>query len=135
LKGEIELAQVKIFGIKQNLMENRIVISEIIHLALVSVLGLPPEKKFHRFLPMEKEDFIYPNDRSSKYTIIEISMFEGRSQEKIKEMLKSIMKGMEEKLGYHPNDIELAVFQSPKYCWGIRGKTGDELTLGYKVNV
>ena len=33
------------------------------------------------------------------------------------------------------NDIEITVFETPKHCWGIRGKTGDELALSYKVEV
>jgi phenylpyruvate tautomerase PptA (4-oxalocrotonate tautomerase family) len=129
------LAQVKIFGLKQTINEYRSAMSKLIHLALVSVLELPPEKMFQRFFPLEEDDFKYPNDRSSKYTIIEISLFEGRSEQKIKDALKTIMKEMEAQLGFSPNDVEITVFQSPKYCWGIRGKTGDELQLGYKVNI
>jgi hypothetical protein len=45
------------------------------------------------------------------------------------------MKRAESRLHLHPNDLEITVFQSPKHCWGIRGKTGDELDLGYKVDV
>lgn len=134
IKGEIDLAQVKIFGIKENLNEYRGAISELVHFSLVSVLGLPQEKIFQRFFPMEDADFIYPKDRSSKYTIIEISMFQGRSEQKIKEALKTIMQEMEIQLGLNQNDIEITVFQTPKYCWGIRGKTGDELVLDYKVD-
>jgi len=42
---------------------------------------------------------------------------------------------MQSRLGMHPNDTEITVFQSDKHCWGIRGKTGDELALNYKVEV
>ena len=129
------MAQVKIFGLKRNLSLCRKEISDIIHSALVGELGLPPDKKFQRFVPMEQEDFLFPADRSAKYTIIEISMFEGRSQKAIKGLLKRIMADMESRLGMHPNDTEITVFQSAKHGWGIRGKTGDESALNYKVDV
>lgn len=133
--GSGEMAQVKVYGLKQNLARNKAVLSEIIHASLVKVLGLPPEKKFQRFLPMDPEDFLFPADRTPAYTIIEMSMFEGRSEEKLKDLIKDIMKESESRLKLHPNDLEITVFQSPKHCWGIRGKTGDELALGYKVDV
>jgi hypothetical protein len=129
------MAQVKVYGLKENLAKSKVVLSEIIHGSLVKVLGLPAEKKFQRFIQMDSEDFIFPSDRTSAYTIVEISMFEGRSEEKTKSLIQDIMKESEGRLKIHPNDLEITVFQSPKYCWGIRGKTGDELPLSYKVNV
>jgi hypothetical protein len=38
-------------------------------------------------------------------------------------------------LGISANDVEITVFESPRHCWGIRGKTGDELPLTYRVEV
>ncbi|APF21976.1 putative transglutaminase-like protein [Clostridium butyricum] len=34
-----------------------------------------------------------------------------------------------------PNDVEITIFETPNYNWGIRGVPGDELGLNYKVNV
>lgn len=129
------MAQIKVYGLRQTLEKIKASLSEIIHESLVGELGLPAEKKFQRFFPMEPQDFIYPADRTASYTIIEVSMFEGRSEEKIKGLIKRIMSETENRLKIHPNDLEITVFQTPKYSWGIRGKTGDELALNYKVNV
>ncbi|HLP41383.1 MAG TPA: tautomerase family protein [Fibrobacteria bacterium] len=129
------MAQVKIYGLKQSLERIRTDLSEIIHHGLVEELGLPRDKKFQRFLPLDPENFLFPSDRTAAYTIIEISMFEGRSEERIKGLLKRIMEESAKRLDLHPNDLEITVFQTPKYAWGIRGKTGDELALSYKVNV
>ena len=71
------MAQIKIYGLKSNLEEKRTAISSSIHKAVMSALEYPPEKKFHRFISLENEEFIYLDDRSEKYIIIEISMFEG----------------------------------------------------------
>jgi len=129
------MAQIKVYGLRQSLDSIKAELSGIIHAALVGELGLPPEKKFQRFLPMEPGDFLFPADRTDAYTIIEVSMFEGRSAEAIKRFIRKLMQEAESRLRLHPNDLELTVFQSPKHCWGIRGKTGDELALSYPVNV
>ena len=73
------MAQVKVYGLKSELNEIRGRLSETIHSCVVDALDYPPEKRFHRFFPMDSEDFVHPPDRSDRYIIIEISMFEGRS--------------------------------------------------------
>ena len=129
------MAQVKVYGLRESLNGTRPEWSRIIHTALVETLGLPAEKKFQRFIGLDAADFLYPADRTYAYTIIEISMFEGRSAETIKALLKRIMADAQTALNISANDIEITVTESPKHCWGIRGKTGDELALAYKVDV
>ncbi len=45
------------------------------------ILKFPKDKRAHRFFPLEKEDMIYPGGRTDAYTIIEITMIEGRTTE------------------------------------------------------
>jgi hypothetical protein len=71
------MAQVKIYGNKAHLTSNKQALSDAIHSCIMEALQLPAEKRFHRFLGLENGDFIYPDDRSQQYIIIEISMFEG----------------------------------------------------------
>jgi hypothetical protein len=129
------MAQVKIYGQREILAPNRSRWSDLIQEALTAALGLPQEKRFQRFFPMDAGDFIHPADRSPAYTIIEISLFEGRSPEALKTLLRKLMADAQAAFGIHPNDLEITLFESPKRCWGIRGKTGDELALAYKVDV
>lgn len=129
------MAQVKIYGLGPHLEKHKAALSELIHQSLVVGLGLPAEKKFQRFIALGEGDFLFPGDRTPAYTIVEISMFEGRSEEKIKGLIKRIMGEAQERLKFHPNDLEITVSQTPRHCWGIRGKTGDELALNYKVDV
>lgn len=129
------MAQVKVYGLRETLAGTRAEWSRIIHAALVETLGLPPGKRFQRFFGLEADDFLFPEDRTYAYTIIEISMFAGRSPEAIKALLKRIMADAQAALNISANDIEITVQESPRHCWGIRGKTGDELELVYKVDV
>jgi phenylpyruvate tautomerase PptA (4-oxalocrotonate tautomerase family) len=130
------VAQIKIYGLKPNLDENRALISASVHNAVMSALNYPPEKKFHRFITLEPSEFIYPgDDRSEKYIIVEISMFEGRSVEAKKALIKGIFSNINKQVGITPQDIEITLFETPKENWGIRGLPGDELALGYTVEV
>ena len=49
-------------------------------------------------------------------------------------MIKMIFQRFDEELGISPQDIEITIYESPKENWGIRGMTGDDLMLSYKVN-
>ncbi|MGI9434009.1 MAG: tautomerase family protein [Geminicoccaceae bacterium] len=127
------MAQIKIYGERKNLRRIREQLSAIIHEVAQEVLGLPENKRFHRFIPLDGEDFIYPADRSAAYIIIEISMFEGRSTATKRRLLESLMQNIAEGLHLDPTDVEITLFETPRSHWGIRGQTGDALTLGYKV--
>jgi phenylpyruvate tautomerase PptA (4-oxalocrotonate tautomerase family) len=129
------MVQVKIYGLKMPLMAHADLLSAAIHNAIVKALVYSPEKKFHRLIGLEKSEFIYPADRSENYTIIEISMFEGRSTEAKKSLIRLIFANIEREVGIKPQDVEITIYETPNHHWGIRGLCGDELALGYKVDV
>ncbi len=126
------MAQIKIYGHHEFLNAHRSAVSDAIHAAVTGVLGLPPDKRFHRFLPLTESDFIHPADRSPRYTIIEVGMFSGRTVETKKNFIRALFKNLE-LVGVTPQDVEITIHESPKENWGIRGKPGDELALTYKV--
>jgi phenylpyruvate tautomerase PptA (4-oxalocrotonate tautomerase family) len=127
---------VVVYGIKENLNPVKSKLSDLIHKSMQSVLGMPEDKRAHRLIPMEKEDFYYPGGRSNNYTVIEINMMEGRKIETKKALIKSIFVAIESELNISPVDIEITIKEQPKHCWGFRGITGDEITdLKYSVNV
>ncbi|WP_397392862.1 tautomerase family protein [Polynucleobacter sp.] len=129
------MSQIKIYGHKDSLKNHQINLSDAIHRAVVEALAYPVDKKFHRFIALEQSDFIFPADRSLSYTIIEISIFEGRSIEAKKALIKLLFQYIELGVGIAPQDVEITIFETPKHNWGIRGQCGDELALGYKVGV
>lgn len=129
------MAQIKIYGLHAHLDDRRAALSDTIHACVIEALQYPPDKRFHRFLPLEPEDFIYPADRSDQYTIIEISMFEGRSDEAKKQLIRLLFARLQADVGIAPQDIEITIFETPRQNWGIRGQPGDELGLSYRVDV
>lgn len=125
-----------VYGIKENLNPIKSQLSDVINGSMHSILGMPEDKRVHRFIPMDKSDFYYPGGRSDNYTVIEINMMEGRQVETKKALIKSLFSNIESVLNISPIDIEITIKEQPKHCWGFRGITGDEVQdLKYKVNV
>ncbi|HHH53736.1 MAG TPA: tautomerase family protein [Bacteroidetes bacterium] len=129
------MAQVKIYGLKTNLNKIKNELSIIIHECIVESLSFPKDKKYHRFISLNKDDMIFPNDKSEQYTIIEIMMMEGRTTETKKELIYSLFQNIKQKLNIENNDLEICIIESSASNWGFRGMTGDEIKLSYKVEV
>ena len=124
-----------VYGIKENINPIKNKLSKVIHDCMQSALGMPEDKRAHRFIPMDKEDFFYPGGRSDSYTVIEINMMQGREKETKKALIKSLFEHIEQELGISSIDIEITIQEQPPHCWGFRGITGDEAKLNYNVNV
>jgi len=129
------MSQIKIYALQQTIDQFRNLLSHAIHQALVDSLNYPIEKKFQRFISLVTNDFIYPEDRSDNYLIIEISMFEGRSKKAKKHLIQLIFTYIQQQCGISPHDVEITIFETPKVNWGIRGQNAEELKLDYQVNV
>nr|WP_182516039.1 tautomerase family protein [Curtobacterium pusillum] len=95
----------------------------------------PAEKRFHRFVPLAPEDFVHPADRGPEYTIVEISMFEGRSDEAKRALIRGLFERLDTQVGIAPHSVEICITETPKVNWGIRGANAADLELGYRVDV
>ena len=129
------MSQIKIYAHKALIDKKRMLISDAIHQALITELAYPKEKKFQRFIPLQADNFIYPDDRSDEYLIIEISMFVGRSVNAKKSLIKRIYDNLFNYCEISSQDIEITIFETPKENWGIRGQNADDLVLNYRIDV
>jgi hypothetical protein len=133
LNGAI-MSQVKIYGLRVHLDPIKQKLSDIIHSCVMDALQYPADKRVHRFFPLDACDFFYPIGRTERYTIIEFSMFEGRSVEAKKQLIRLLFKRVQS-LGITTQDLEITIFETPKHNWGFRGLPGDEHQLNYKVEI
>lgn len=125
-----------IYGIRDRLNPIKAELSDVIHGCMQVVLGMPEDKRAHRFVPLAREDFYYPGGRSDAYTVIEINMMAGRQPETQKALIKALFKEIESKLSLAPIDVEITIKEQEPHQWGFRGMTGDEANdLKYKVNI
>jgi phenylpyruvate tautomerase PptA (4-oxalocrotonate tautomerase family) len=129
------MGQVKVFGLKKNISPIQQELSALIHSCLIDAFKIPQNKKFQRFILLDKNEFYFPEDRTENYIIIEISIFEGRSDAAKKNLIHLLFTRVSDELNISTQDIEITIFETPKSNWGIRGMSGDELSLNYKVEV
>ncbi|NJN18512.1 MAG: tautomerase family protein [Oscillochloris sp.] len=129
------MAQVRIYGLRNQLASRKHALSDAIHMALMESFELPQEKRFQRFIMLEPDEFIFPADRSAAYTIIEFSIFAGRSPAAKKKLITSLFRLVAEQADITPQDLEITIYETPPANWGIRGKPGDELQLSYTITV
>ena len=126
------MAQVKVHALRSVLEGRRQSVSDAIHAAVVEALAFPADKRFHRFFPLEPEDFVHP--RAAHYLILEIVLFEGRSVEAKKRLMGALYRNLES-LGFDAPNVEIVLLESERHNWGIRGVPRDELNLEYRVGV
>ena len=129
------MAQIKIYGISARLEPIKAKLSDIIHSCVMDALQFPADKRAHRFFPLDPSNFFYPAGRTERYTIIEISIFEGRSIETKKRLIRLLFERIHAELGISHQDVEITITETPKHNWGFRGSPGDEIGLNYKVEV
>jgi len=131
------MAQIKVFGIAEHLNPIKARLSDTIHACVVEALQFPRDKRAHRFFPMDRSDICIPSGqgRTDRYTIIEISMFEGRTLETRKALIRLLFTRIAEQCGRAPHEIEVTITETPRHNWGFRGLPGDEVGLSYTINV
>ena len=126
------MAHVKIYGRRDVWQDRRGSVSDAIHRVITGTWGLPQDKRFHRFLLLDAEDLVAP--RSAEYLVVEIVCFAGRSLPARRALVAALFDAGRG-LGLSPDDLEVVIIESPPQNWGIRGVSGDQLTLDYVVEV
>jgi phenylpyruvate tautomerase PptA (4-oxalocrotonate tautomerase family) len=131
------MSQIKIYGLRSHLDPIKHQLSDVIHTCVVDALQYPQHKRAHRFFPLDPSDYYYPPElgRTDRYTIIELSMFEGRTIAAKKQLIRLLFDRLDNQLGISNLDLEITIFETPKHNWGFRGLPGDEHSLDYQVNV
>jgi 4-oxalocrotonate tautomerase family enzyme len=106
-----------------------------VHAALVDTIHIPDHDRRQRLYELDQDHFEHTG-RSKQYTIIEITMFKGRSFEAKKLLYASIVNKLEQSPGINGNDITIVIHEPSLENWGIRGgKPASEVDLGFEVKV
>lgn len=108
---------------------------EAVYLAQREALKLPEHDRQIRYIEHKPEHFAVPIDKTENYTLVEISLFPGRSGETKKALYQSIVKRFEA-LGIPPAEVFIVLHEPPLENWGFRGGIpASELNLGFNLNV
>lgn len=107
-----------------------------IHEALVDAIKIPDHDRFQRLYELDELNFESPPTKTDNVTIIEITMFKGRSIESKRNLYNNIVNNLSKNPGIDGNDITIVLLEPPLENWGVKGgKLASEVDLGFNINV
>ena len=107
-----------------------------VHEALVEAIKIPDWDRFQRLYELDAANFEASAGKTDNITIIEITVFSGRSFEAKKKLYRLIVDKLGQKPGISSEDIIIVLLESPLHNWSIKeGKPASEVDIGFEINV
>ncbi len=113
---------VRIEIIKGKSSEYRQQLLEGIHTALETALGIPDWDRYQRLYELENDCFERDSSHSDNFTMIEITMFSGRTKEQKARVFTEIVGELERRLGIASTDVFIVLHEPPDENWGLSGR-------------
>lgn len=110
-------------------------IMDSVHSALITAFKIPEDDRNQRLYELDEENFERRSNKSTDFTIIEITAFKGRSIEAKRKLYNEIFKNLEDNPGIEESDILVNLNEPELDNWGLRGKPSSEIDLGFEVKV
>ena len=108
---------------------------DAIQSALREALKIPEWDRTLRLIQHPASHFAVPPGRGEKFTLVEITMFSGRSMDAKRVLYQAIVRNLAA-LGVPALDIKITLIETPPENWGLRGGTpASEIDLGFKIDV
>jgi phenylpyruvate tautomerase PptA (4-oxalocrotonate tautomerase family) len=108
---------------------------DAVYQAQREALKVPEGDRQIRYIEHKPEHFAVPPGKTENYTLVEITLFPGRSLDAKRILYRSIVRRFGE-LGIAPTDIFIVLNEPPLDNWGIRGGVpASEVDIGSKLNV
>ena len=103
--------------------------------ALREALKIPEGDRTLRLIEHPPSHFAVPPGRGERFTLVEVTMFSGRSMGAKRALYQAIVRNLAA-LDVPPLDIKITLIESPPENWGIRGgRPASEIDLGFKIDV
>ena len=103
--------------------------------ALREALTIPESDRTLRVIEHLPSHFAVPPGRGDRFTLVEITMFSGRSMDAKRTLYQAIVRNLVP-LGVPALDIKITLIETPPENWGLRGgMPASEIDLGFKIDV
>ena len=103
--------------------------------ALREALKIPEGDRTLCLIEHPPSHFAVPPGRGEKFTLIEVTMFSGRSMSAKRTLYQAIVRNLAA-LHVPPSDIKITLIETSPENWGIRGgMPASEIDLGFKIDV
>jgi hypothetical protein len=108
---------------------------DAVQAALREALKIPEGDRTLRLIEHPASHFAIPPGCGEKFTLVEVTMFSGRSMGAKRTLYQAIVRNLAA-LGVPMLDIKITLIETPTENWGIRGgMPASEIDLGFKVDV
>jgi phenylpyruvate tautomerase PptA (4-oxalocrotonate tautomerase family) len=105
-----------------------------VHAALVEAFHIPDHDRTQRLIELEPEWLESPPERRPDPILIEVACFSGRSVEAKQALYRELAERLE-RLGVDRRNVAVVLHEVPRPNWGFGGLAGDQVELGFTVEV
>ena len=102
--------------------------------AIVEGIRIPEADRCVRLHELPAEAILAPPGTTEKYTIIEISMFKGRSVEAKRRLYAALARELGA-FGLEPHDIKVYIQEGEREDWSVGGVALSDVELGFTIEV
>jgi len=127
---------VKVEILKGKTQEYKKAILDGVHSALVEAFKIPENDRIQRLYELEKDCFEIPANKTEKMTLIELTVFKGRSLEAKRNLYSAIVRNLAQSPGIDGKDIFIVINELPMENWGVKGGLpASEVDFGFNIEV
>ncbi len=106
---------------------------QAVHDAFVAVFEIEDDDRYQRLYELDEDCFERRKAKTDRFTLIELTLFPGRSKELKGRLIKDITRLLGERLGIAPTDVFIIIHEPPLENWGCNGEQASELGFSYKT--
>ena len=107
-----------------------------VHKALVDVLKIPAQDRMQKLYELDAENFETLPVMTDQATLIEITMFKGRTYDSKKNLYQAIINNLQASPGIKKEEVFIVLHEEPLENWGIRGgKPASEIDFNFDIKV
>ena len=106
-----------------------------VHNALVSAFKIPEDDRIQRIYELDAENFERRSNKTTNFTIVEITAFKGRSLKAKQNLYREIFQNLKTNPGIEESDILVYINEPELENWGIKGKPASEIDMGFNIKV
>jgi phenylpyruvate tautomerase PptA (4-oxalocrotonate tautomerase family) len=108
---------------------------DAVHDAVVAALHVPGDDPTVTITEIDPDNMAMPCGVGDSYTVVQITMFAGRSIETKQALYRSVCESLTA-IGIPRSDILTAIVESPTENWGVDGGwPASEVDLGFRVDI
>jgi len=120
--GGQKMPLVRIEIIKGKSVDYKKEMLDAVHTALMNAIQIEDWDRFQRLYEIEDELFERSESKTDKFTMIELTMFQGRTKEQKARIYEEIVKELYERLEIQATDVFIVIHEPPNENWGLAGK-------------